>query len=713
MYSTKVDLEKKLAILSEAAKYDASCASSGSSRSAAASRGAIGATRSFGICHSWAADGRCISLLKLLFTNHCIYDCAYCVNRSSADIQRTAFTVDEVVQLTIDFYKRNYIEGLFLSSGITGDPDYTMRKLAEVARRLRTQERFSGYIHLKAIPGAGQQALEIAGRYADRLSVNIELPSERSLTALAPQKTKGAIVGTMAHVADRLAEVREDRRRRVRHSPGFAPAGQSTQLIVGASPESDRTIATLAAYLYRNVQLRRVYYSAFMPVTHDTRLPALAAPPLRREHRLYQVDWLIRLYRFDVDEVFHASSQNVELDLDPKAAWALRNLNRFPVDVQHADYELLLRVPGIGLRTAARIVQVRRRTRLRFDTLRRLGVVLKRARYFVTCDGTWLETHDRTPEQLRALLTDVSEAELQQLSLFAPAGPAVSQRSAGERPAAGAYGATVAAPVIPTVRPRSVPVVPAVVLVFDGSFAGLLSAVRELVDRGPSTGWEVAREDRLPDLFSEVRRVSTQRATSAYVATQLASQPSRLELLYDAFLAEQAVADTAIAVYAAAKLVADRSGTRLPDAAQDALITVEHAARRVRREAHTFLGILRFRHHASGWLVAEYESECNVLPIVASHFARRMPNQQWRIFDRRRGHTAMHDRSGLRYRSDAAGPTTGDVQTDAAIVDMWRDYVDRIAIRERTNRRLQRQFLPKKYWRDLPEMDRSRTERPR
>lgn len=700
-----MDLEQKLAILSEAAKYDASCASSGSSRSAAAGRGALGATRSFGVCHSWAADGRCISLLKLLFTNHCIYDCAYCVNRSSNDIQRTAFTVDEVVRLTIDFYKRNYIEGLFLSSGIAGDPDYTMRKLAEVARRLRTEERFSGYIHLKAIPGAGQQTLEIAGRYADRLSVNIELPSERSLTALAPQKTKRAIVGTMAHVADRLTEIKEDRRRRVRHTPEFAPAGQSTQLIVGASPESDRTIATLAAYLYRSVQMRRVYYSAFMPVTDDTRLPALATPPLRREHRLYQVDWLIRLYRFEIDEVFHDSAQNVDLDLDPKAAWALRNLNLFPVDVQHADYELLLRVPGIGLQTAARIVQVRRRTRLRFETLRRLGVVLKRARYFVTCDGTWLETHNRTVEQLRLLLTDPAAGESQQLSLFASGGTAVPQRSDSQRPPAHGSGVTATGPAVSETRPRPVFGGPSVVFVFDASFAGLLSVVWEVAERRPSSRWEVARRDRIPDLFSQARTVRTGHAAAAHVATQLASQPSRAELLYHAFLAEQTAADTAVVVYAAAKLTADRSGARLPDTAQDALITIEHAARRTQREAHTFLGILRFRHHASGWLIAEYESECDVLPIVAPHFARRMPNQRWRIVDRRRGRVATHDRSELSYRSSAAGTPTADAQTDAAIVDLWRDYVDRIAIRERTNLRLQRQFLPKKYWRDLPEMN--------
>jgi putative DNA modification/repair radical SAM protein len=383
-----VTLEEKLRILSAAAKYDASCASSASRR--ANVRGGLGNAASSGICHSWSDDGRCISLLKILFTNHCIHDCAYCANRAGNSIRRATFTPDEVVRVTLDFYRRNYIEGLFLSSGVLRSADYTMEQLIAVMEKLRRDHRFSGYIHVKAIPGASPDLVRRAGLLADRLSVNIELPTEQSLRALCPGKRKDDILVPMACIAESIAENRAERRRS-RRVPLFVPAGQSTQLIVGATPESDAQILRLAQALYRRYRLKRVYYSAYMPVNADARLPAPeAGPDLLREHRLYQADWLVRYYGFEAEELLDESGGFLAREFDPKTAWALRHIERFPVDVNAAERETLLRVPGIGLTSAARILASRHFAPLREEDLPKLGVVVKRARFFITCSGRYL-----------------------------------------------------------------------------------------------------------------------------------------------------------------------------------------------------------------------------------------------------------------------------------------------------------------------------------
>jgi len=425
-----VELAEKLAILSSSAKYDASCASSGSgSPRVNGSRGdnsTFGVRLPAGVCHSWTEDGRCVSLLKLLFSNTCRFDCAYCVNRSSADTKKAAFTVNELVDLTCNFYRRNYIEGLFLSSGIFADPDIVMEKLIETARKLRTESGFGGYIHLKIIPGAGEKMIREAGLWADRLSANIELPTDRSLQYLAPQKSGKEILGAMEDTFYVGAENEEDRRKfnlsGKNTVPVFAPAGQSTQLVVGASPENDKTIMNLSSALYRKYRLRRVYYSAFIPVgvpggggIPDSRLPevpglALAnhGPPrpfLLREHRLYQADWLLRFYKFGPGEILEGNECFLETGLDPKTAWALRHLDFFPVEVNSADYDELLRVPGIGAKTGRRIIETRRSRSLSFDNLRRLGVVLKRARYFTTAAGAFIERPEN-PARIRRILSD-------------------------------------------------------------------------------------------------------------------------------------------------------------------------------------------------------------------------------------------------------------------------------------------------------------------
>lgn len=449
-----MELQRKLEILSAAAKYDVSCSSSGSQRNTP--KGGMGNSAPAGICHSFTEDGRCVSLLKILLTNSCLFDCAYCINRRSNDIPRATFKVTEVVNLTLEFYRRNYIEGLFLSSGVIRDPDYTMEALCRVAQSLREEHRFGGYIHLKAIPGASPDLIDLAGFYADRLSVNIEIPSESGLRNLAPEKSFASVLGPMGHIRERILEYRPEAQGGIRyhrdseanqlqsHSLGnnlylpsgystdnaspsstpetitpsakrsvalpgsrkarFSPAGQSTQLIVGASPESDFHILALANGLYRQQNLKRVYYSGYIPINNDQRLPSLEAPPLKRENRLYQSDWLMRFYHFRFDEIVDEMHPHLDTELDPKAAWALRNPHLFPVDLDRADYETILRVPGIGVRSAQLIIQGRRFGKIRLEHLKRMGVALKRARYFIVNPEIPRNLQRLYPEQIRAAL---------------------------------------------------------------------------------------------------------------------------------------------------------------------------------------------------------------------------------------------------------------------------------------------------------------------
>ena len=377
---------EKLKILTDAAKYDVACTSSGTSRKGDGT--GMGNCEHSGICHSFSADGRCISLLKILFTNECIYDCKYCVNRRSNDVERTSFTPDEVCTLTMEFYRRNYIEGLFLSSGILKSPDYTMELLYATLYKLRKECNFQGYIHVKAIPGASQELIQKTGFLADRMSVNLELPTTESLKLLAPHKTRKNILTPMRLVQNRAAENRQEIQL-YRNAPRFVPAGQSTQMIIGATPETDYQIMQVAESLYQKFDLKRVFYSAFVPVNEDACLPAKTeeGPPLLREHRLYQADWLLRYYHFQADELLSEENPNFNVLFDPKCNWALKHLECFPIEVNCADYKMLLRVPGIGYKSAGRIVHARRLGTLDFPDLKKIGVVLKRALYFITCNG--------------------------------------------------------------------------------------------------------------------------------------------------------------------------------------------------------------------------------------------------------------------------------------------------------------------------------------
>ena len=416
---------EKLNILTDAAKYDVACTSSGTSRVNDGT--GMGSCEKSGICHSFSADGRCISLLKILFTNECIYDCKYCINRRSNDVVRTSFTPDEVCTLTMDFYRRNYIEGLFLSSGILKSPDYTMELIYATLYKLRKECNFQGYIHVKAIPGASLDLVQRVGFLADRMSVNLELPTAESLKLLAPHKTRKNILTPMRLVQNRMSDNKQEIQL-YRNAPRFVPAGQSTQMIIGATPESDYQIVKVAESLYQKFDLKRVFYSAFVHVNEDKALPAKTneGPPLLREHRLYQADWLMRYYHFQADELLSEENPNFNVLFDPKCNWALKHLEQFPVEINRADYKMLLRVPGLGYKSAERIVKARRLGTLDFHDLKKIGVVLKRAMYFITCNGkmmypTKLDEEYITRNLLAAgekLPEEVRNMGYRQLSLF-------------------------------------------------------------------------------------------------------------------------------------------------------------------------------------------------------------------------------------------------------------------------------------------------------
>ncbi|MFP2997151.1 putative DNA modification/repair radical SAM protein [Spongiivirga sp. MCCC 1A20706] len=414
-------INEKLNILADAAKYDVSCASSGSDRKN--KNKGLGNASKMGICHSYTQDGRCVSLLKILLTNHCIFDCAYCVTRKSNDVKRAAFKVQEVVDLTINFYRRNYIEGLFLSSGIFKNADFTMERLVAVAKKLRKEENFNGYIHLKSIPGASDELMYEAGLYADRLSVNIEIPTKKGLKLLAPDKRREDFLKPMNTVKNEIVKYKNEKKI-IKSTPVYAPAGQSTQMIVGASGESDKDIMYASSFFYKNFKLKRVYYSGYVPISNDSRLPSLGSPvPMLRENRLYQTDWLLRFYGFEVQELLNEPHPNLDVEVDPKLSWALRNLDYFPVNVNTANRQMLARVPGLGMQSVYKIIQARKFRGLNWDHLKKIGVALNRARYFLICNSVDFEKRDLTSAQIRSLIIQKTNSKYQgfynnQLSLF-------------------------------------------------------------------------------------------------------------------------------------------------------------------------------------------------------------------------------------------------------------------------------------------------------
>ncbi|WP_291966391.1 putative DNA modification/repair radical SAM protein [Maribacter sp.] len=413
-------IKEKLNILADAAKYDVSCSSSGSNRKN--KNNGLGDTGT-GICHTYTEDGRCVSLLKILLTNHCIFDCAYCVTRKSNDIQRAAFKIQEVVDLTINFYRRNYIEGLFLSSGIFKSADHTMERLIAVAKKLREEESFNGYIHLKSIPGASDELMYEAGLYADRLSVNIEIPTISGLKLLAPDKKHEDFIKPMQKVKDEIIRYKEERKI-IKSTAKYAPAGQSTQMIVGATGESDKDIMYSATHFYKNYKMKRVYYSGYVPISTDSRLPSLGSEvPMLRENRLYQTDWLLRFYGFSVNEILDADNPNLDMDIDPKLMWALRNLNHFPVDINKAEPRMLARIPGIGMGSVHKIISARKYRSLNWEHLKKMGIALNRAKYFIICNSNDWERRDLDAPKIKGMILQSQNGKFKnqynnQLSLF-------------------------------------------------------------------------------------------------------------------------------------------------------------------------------------------------------------------------------------------------------------------------------------------------------
>ncbi|RQO30312.1 putative DNA modification/repair radical SAM protein [Taibaiella sp. KBW10] len=412
-------IREKLQILADAAKYDVSCSSSGSKRKN--TNKGIGDASESGICHTYTEDGRCVSLLKILLTNHCIYDCAFCVSRKSNDVKRAAFTVEEVVELTMNFYRRNFIEGLFLSSGIFKNADYTMERLLKIVKKLRTEERYNGYIHLKTIPGASEELINEAGLYVDRMSINLEMPTEEGLKKVAPEKSHEDVKRPLGIIQNKIAQFKEEKKL-IKHVPQFVPAGQSTQMVIGATPENDMQIMHTAAAYYKNFSLKRVYYSGYIPIRNDEVLPVVKAP-LMRENRLYQTDWLLRFYNFEVGEILNTEHPHLDMDIDPKLTWALRNLHYFPVDINTADFKIILRVPGIGRQSAMKIIQARKFGTLRTEQLRKMGISYNRAQYFIVCADTPLQLGSFQQHQIKSRILATSKSKYEaafspQLTLF-------------------------------------------------------------------------------------------------------------------------------------------------------------------------------------------------------------------------------------------------------------------------------------------------------
>ncbi|MBC7567957.1 MAG: putative DNA modification/repair radical SAM protein [Pedobacter sp.] len=414
-------IREKLNILADAAKYDVSCSSSGGTRKN--DNKGIGNSHTSGICHTYTEDGRCVSLLKILLTNHCIYDCAFCVSRKSNDIERAAFTVEEVVSLTMNFYRRNYIEGLFLSSGIFKNADFTMERLLRVVKKLRLEERFNGYIHLKTIPGASEDMIMEAGLYADRMSINLEMPTESGLKLLAPEKSHNDVIKPLGFIQNQIIRLK-DEKKLIKSVPKFVPAGQSTQMVIGATLETDKEIMQTAASFYKDFSLKRIYYSGYIPISNDNRLPIIGSqPPLIRENRLYQTDWLMRFYGFHINELLNDANPHLDIDIDPKLSWALRNLQFFPVDINVAAYKMILRIPGIGVTSAQKIVQARKFGKLRIDQLKKIGVAYNRAKFFIKCADTPYQLKDYQNTQIKSFILADSQSkyiknDVQQLVMF-------------------------------------------------------------------------------------------------------------------------------------------------------------------------------------------------------------------------------------------------------------------------------------------------------
>ena len=697
-------LMDKLTILADSAKYDVACTSSGASRTARP--GTMGSCYAPGCCHAFTADGRCVSLLKVLMTNCCSFDCGYCVNRRSNDIPRATFAPRELAELTMEFYRRNYIEGLFLSSAVLGTPDYTTERMLAVLRLLRGEYRFGGYIHAKAIPGTSPELLQQLGYLADRLSVNVELPSERSLNLLAPDKGRHSIFRPMKQIAVSGAASREELTL-YRHAPKFAPAGQSTQMIVGASPETDYHILKLTEGMYQKYGLKRVFYSAYIPVAEDTRLPALdTKPPLLREHRLYQADWLLRFYQFEADEILDKDNPNFNPYLDPKCNWAVQHYGLFPVDVNRAPFEMLLRVPGIGPKSARRIWRARKQAALGLDELKRMGVVLKRAQYFITCRGFSGAHPGRGTagrERITRALIDpnVFSGSCEQLSLFSP--PAVDNLIGQGVPPRAA---------VRMVREEAVQCLAKgarklhdadVVYLYDGSFEGFLCCVYESFAQHelPFAVWTPQRETAtlypvkdIPTDPAVARRVFASfgkklgAETEYLVSRDFLSGQEDKELLLLRFLH---------LAFALGPGTVKREG-------HPVVAPLYAMKKSLDWEVDKFQGFVRFEEH-DGMLGAVIHPKNYILPLLRPHFCGRFPEEDFMIYDAVHQAVLLHEGHSTRLLELAAPlelppPSAREQQFQA----LWTQFYKTLEIKARHNEKGRMTHCPKRFWADMVEM---------
>lgn len=656
-----MDTLEKLKILTDAAKYDVSCSSSGSSRKNS-SKG-LGNGHLAGICHSWSEDGRCISLLKILFTNKCIYDCEYCINRSSNVTKRAEFSPREVADLTINFYKRNYIEGLFLSSGVIKNPNYTMELLIKTADILRNEYHYNGYIHMKSIPGADSDLVKKMGLLVDRMSVNVELPLEKSLKILAPQKSIKAIESSMDFANKKIVQ-RKNEIKLYKHTPKFLPAGQTTQMIIGADEESDFDIVSRAENLYDDYSLKRVFYSAFVPVVKSEFTKDIKKAPLLREHRLYQADWLLRFYGFKSSDLLNEKNKNFDLRIDPKTDWAINNISKFPMEINKASFYDLIKIPGIGITSARKIVNARKYRKLEYWHLKALNISVKKARNFITVNGKYqgLKVKDQKDLKERMSLSDPKSFE--QLSFF---------------------GWNMK------------------IIVYDGTFEGFLTVI--FTQYKEIFKIKIEREkDQIS--FLDQKYIKTNFEKAKRVEDSIKKNISK-EFYYDikiAFKSDYKNKDTIIARLIKLSFL---KGEKIIKSTNKYAIAFNKMVKNYGREAHAFMGLLRFKEIQEGFLFAKYESHNDILEDLSRHFLQRMPKEKFVIYDKNRNKAFVSIYGNFEV-VEILNLDIKESKKEEFFQNLWIGFYDAIAIKERKNKKLMIENMPKKYWKYLPEKNRKK-----
>lgn len=656
-----MDTLEKLKILTDAAKYDVSCSSSGSNRKNS-SKG-LGNGHLAGICHSWSEDGRCISLLKILFTNKCIYDCEYCINRSSNVTKRAEFSPREVADLTINFYKRNYIEGLFLSSGVIKNPNYTMELLIKTADILRNEYHYNGYIHMKSIPGADSDLVKKMGLLVDRMSVNVELPLEKSLKILAPQKSIKAIESSMDFANKKIVQ-RKNEIKLYKHTPKFLPAGQTTQMIIGADEESDFDIVSRAENLYDDYSLKRVFYSAFVPVVKSEFTKDIKKAPLLREHRLYQADWLLRFYGFKFSDLLNEKNKNFDLRIDPKTDWAINNISKFPMEINKASFYDLIKIPGIGITSARKIVNARKYRKLEYWHLKALNISVKKARNFITVNGKYqgLKVKDQKDLKERMSLSDPKSFE--QLSFF---------------------GWNMK------------------IIVYDGTFEGFLTVIFTSYKENFKVKIE-SEKDQIS--FLDQKYIKTNFEKAKRVEDSIKKNISK-EFYYDikiAFKSDYKNKDTIIARLIKLSFL---KGEKIIKSTNKYAIAFNKMVKNYSREAHAFKGLLRFKEIQEGFLFAKYESHNDILEDLSRHFLQRMPKEKFVIYDKNRNKAFVSIYGNFEV-VEILNLDIKESKKEEFFQNLWIGFYDAIAIKERKNKKLMIENMPKKYWKYLPEKNRKK-----